>query len=202
MTDNAKDFFEAVKNGDPEAQYLMGLRYENGTHGLTQNFERAEQWYKQAADNGNRDAVSALAKLRERISAQSYQQAEASVNEQAKQHLMNKEGKMSTVVSNDDWRTKKIISSLSNVWIKIIAVSIIVGGLIFALHFTMDSLLAAGNLNLRDIKTTQALLNVLLGIIYLIVGCFSIWIINLFFKSLGEIIRLLLEIKNLLKDKK
>ena len=188
MAYNSKEFFEAVNNGDSEAQYLLATYYENGTHGLTQNFEKAAEWYRQAADKGSIDAKLALTKLDERLKSNS----KPRVNIQ-----------QSNSNSDEDFETKKIITSLSTVWIKIIIVSLILGVLIFffAQQATeLENFLREGYL--RGIERAQKWFPILTGLIYLVVACFSIWIVNLFFKSLGEIISLLLDIKNLIENKR
>ena len=39
--------------GDPEAQFGLGLVYANGLYGVPQDFVKARQWYERAAAQGN-----------------------------------------------------------------------------------------------------------------------------------------------------
>lgn len=54
----------AAKQGNAQAQYLLGTLYERG-RGVGQNSNRAMEWYKKALGNGNMDAACPLARLYE-----------------------------------------------------------------------------------------------------------------------------------------
>lgn len=43
---------KALRKGNPQAQYGMGLAYENGYGGVRQSYRRAFFWYKKAAEQG------------------------------------------------------------------------------------------------------------------------------------------------------
>ena len=62
---DVKKFLEAVRNGDPRAQYTYGLCYERGTNGLKQDFTMAAHWYQKAAASEHDKAILALGKLYE-----------------------------------------------------------------------------------------------------------------------------------------
>ena len=55
-------FLAAVKQGNPTAQYFLGLMYENGT-GVGRDRAEAINWYKLSAQQGNQDAKKKLAEL-------------------------------------------------------------------------------------------------------------------------------------------
>lgn len=48
--------------GNPDAQYTIGYMYYEG-QGVSRDEERAIQWIRRAADNGSREAVTALGEL-------------------------------------------------------------------------------------------------------------------------------------------
>lgn len=48
---------------DPQAQYELGLRYESGAWDVIKDEQKALYWLKQAAENGNRHAMGALAHI-------------------------------------------------------------------------------------------------------------------------------------------
>lgn len=52
-------------DGDPEAQYRLGLSLEHGALGRTKNVPEAVQWYRRAAATGNHRAMRALARIYE-----------------------------------------------------------------------------------------------------------------------------------------
>ena len=52
----------AADQGDPEAQYYLGLMYEMG-FGLKQDYFKAFEWRGKAAENGNADAQCCLGGL-------------------------------------------------------------------------------------------------------------------------------------------
>ena len=54
----------AKKKKDPQAQYLMGLRYTRGW-GVNTDYETAKDWYKKAAKGGQADALNQLGELAE-----------------------------------------------------------------------------------------------------------------------------------------
>lgn len=51
-----------AERGDPEAQYALGMMYEQGL-GVVENLEQARQWYLIAAESGNLDAQISLGNL-------------------------------------------------------------------------------------------------------------------------------------------
>lgn len=54
-----------AKNGNAQAQYELGLRYENGAYDVDQDNKQALYWLTKAAENGNRNAMHALAHIYE-----------------------------------------------------------------------------------------------------------------------------------------
>lgn len=50
-------------DGDPEAQYRLGLSLEHGTLGTPKNVPEAIKWYQRAAGAGNHRAMRALARI-------------------------------------------------------------------------------------------------------------------------------------------
>ena len=58
----AEWYRKAADQGDADAQYKLGLFYENG-YGVTQDKEQAMQWYKKAAEQGNESAKSAIDRM-------------------------------------------------------------------------------------------------------------------------------------------
>ena len=54
---------EAANANDSNAQYLMGNICEMGKFNIRKNIQRAIEWYKKAADNGDYDAVNKLVEL-------------------------------------------------------------------------------------------------------------------------------------------
>ena len=66
MTQNkeeaAKWYKKAADQGDADAQYQLGVFYENG-YGVTQDKEQAMQWYKKAAEQGNESAKNAIDRM-------------------------------------------------------------------------------------------------------------------------------------------
>lgn len=53
---------DLAEKGDIYGEYQMGLRYRDG-NGVPHDLEKAREWLKKAADHGDKDAASALAKL-------------------------------------------------------------------------------------------------------------------------------------------
>ena len=51
----AEWYRKAADQGDVDAQYKLGLFYENG-YGVAQNKEEAVKWYRKSAENGNASA--------------------------------------------------------------------------------------------------------------------------------------------------
>lgn len=52
----------AARAGNPEAQYAVGYMYYTG-QGTVQNRDKAKEWIKKAARQGNKNAIAALNKL-------------------------------------------------------------------------------------------------------------------------------------------
>ena len=50
----------AAKRGDANAQYNLGLYYDEGSHGLTQSSERSIEYYTLAAEQGHASAQNSL----------------------------------------------------------------------------------------------------------------------------------------------
>lgn len=59
----AKQFLPAAEQGDPVAQYQVGLSYRYGTSGLPRDPAKAVSWLRKAATAGNADAQFALGDL-------------------------------------------------------------------------------------------------------------------------------------------
>ncbi len=59
----ASALIEEARNGDPVAQYELGLRYETGAWGVTRDEKKALYWLNKAADNGNHHAMATLAHI-------------------------------------------------------------------------------------------------------------------------------------------
>lgn len=55
-----KEMRQKANEGDPESQYLLGLRYLEGTDGMKQNSNHAVMWLNKAASAGNASAQSLL----------------------------------------------------------------------------------------------------------------------------------------------
>lgn len=53
-------FKKAAEGGDSQAQYNLGLFYDNGEYGLPQDREEAAKWYRQAANQGMLSAQNRL----------------------------------------------------------------------------------------------------------------------------------------------
>ena len=51
---------KAADQGEPAAQFSLGLMYEQGT-GVNRNLTEADRWYRLAAKNGDPDAKVVLA---------------------------------------------------------------------------------------------------------------------------------------------
>ena len=59
-----KVWMNAAQEGDPDAQYYVGVLYEKGAEGQP-NYTKAAEWYRQAADRGIRRAAINLGRLYE-----------------------------------------------------------------------------------------------------------------------------------------
>ena len=58
------EFTKAAEDGDMNAQFNLGVMYENG-QGVEQSDLKAAEWYQKAADNGHPEAPMALQVLYE-----------------------------------------------------------------------------------------------------------------------------------------
>jgi len=58
------EFTKAAEQGDMNAQFNLGVMYEEG-HGVEQSDLKAGEWYQLAADNGHSEAPMALQLLYE-----------------------------------------------------------------------------------------------------------------------------------------
>ena len=85
-----KWFRKAADQGDPEAQYALGVMYKNG-RGVPRDDAEAIKWYRKAADQGNADAQNALTTLTAPAPAPS-QTATAPALSQPAQHSTSAEG--------------------------------------------------------------------------------------------------------------
>ncbi|QIO04719.1 tetratricopeptide repeat protein [Acinetobacter shaoyimingii] len=54
------NYLRAALRGDKDAQYKMGLSYLNGQLGLDRNYQHAEKWLSQAANQGHPAAQQEL----------------------------------------------------------------------------------------------------------------------------------------------
>lgn len=74
---NANEILALAENGDSQAQYIVGIMYEDGVE-LPQNYNKAVIWYRKSAELGNADAQCTLGfKLLEGIATSHDQQEEA-----------------------------------------------------------------------------------------------------------------------------
>jgi TPR repeat protein len=55
----AKWYRLAAEQGDADAQYNLGVCYDNG-HGVEQSYTEAVKWYKKAAEQGHEYAKKEL----------------------------------------------------------------------------------------------------------------------------------------------
>ena len=53
---------KSANQGDVEAQYNLGLMYENG-QGVLQDYKEAIKWYKKSAEQGDKHAQSNLGRM-------------------------------------------------------------------------------------------------------------------------------------------
>ena len=56
-------FMKSARQGDPEAQYALGVCYNEGL-GVERDVDEAREWYARAAEQGNSNAKKALKKLK------------------------------------------------------------------------------------------------------------------------------------------
>ena len=54
-----KSFRKAANEGNPDAQFNLGVLYSRG-HGVPQDHEQAAKWYRKAAEQGDAPAQSML----------------------------------------------------------------------------------------------------------------------------------------------
>ena len=57
------EMLAAAEEGVADAQYYMGTRHLNGTHGCEKDIGKAREWLKKAADQGHDDARNAVMAL-------------------------------------------------------------------------------------------------------------------------------------------
>ena len=196
---------EAVKSGDPTAQYKLGLFYLEGSHGLKQNYSEAARWFRRSAEKGNSSAMFQLGKLYEEGSGVEqdtdealkwYQAAADGGNEEAKSRLKASILEANSVVNNstndeNDAKTRRFISTLSHAVVISVLVTII-GGVLLALGIKLFAL-SIGDDTTNDVAVGIGLVG---GIILAIV---PLRLFHLFYRSFAEIIGLLLDIKNILQ---
>ncbi|MWJ29116.1 hypothetical protein GPM19_13070 [Halomonas sp. ZH2S] len=70
-----QEFGDAARNGDADAQYMLGRLNEAG-NGTTQNFVQAHKWYNLAAARGHRHAAEARDALAERMTSEQIARAQ------------------------------------------------------------------------------------------------------------------------------
>ena len=58
----AKWFLQAARQGDADAQYSLGLIYDQGGHGIEPDRKEALTWYLKAAEQGHEEAKQKLNK--------------------------------------------------------------------------------------------------------------------------------------------
>ena len=61
-SDAFNKFLNSAKLGNSQAQYNLGVMYENG-EGVEVNIEKAKKWYSKALENGDNEASDVLAEL-------------------------------------------------------------------------------------------------------------------------------------------
>lgn len=52
-----------AEDGDPQAQFLLGMMYRDGEGGAPHDLEQAKRWFKESSDAGNQQAKKELAAL-------------------------------------------------------------------------------------------------------------------------------------------
>lgn len=57
---------QRADSGDAEAQLELGVRFYDGTHGVSQNYEQALHWFRKSADQGCASALNRLGRMYER----------------------------------------------------------------------------------------------------------------------------------------
>jgi len=62
---NPKLLLLDAEQGDVDSMYLLGVLYENGDDEIEQNYDKALEWYKKAAEIKDTDSMCAIAKLYE-----------------------------------------------------------------------------------------------------------------------------------------
>ena len=62
--ETAKNYLKAVEDGDPEAQCDLAIAYRYGQN-CAKNEVEAVKWFRKAAEQGHKEAETALQKLRE-----------------------------------------------------------------------------------------------------------------------------------------
>jgi len=55
MNEVVRQLALAAEQGHADAQYNLGMMYDNG-HGVTQDYVRAMEWYRKSANQGNANA--------------------------------------------------------------------------------------------------------------------------------------------------
>lgn len=56
-----------VEKGNADAKYYLGMFYEQGKGGVKQNLQTALKYYKQSAEQGNKDAQKAISRLEDTL---------------------------------------------------------------------------------------------------------------------------------------
>ena len=56
----AQSFIEAAEQGDAEAQYQVGYSYYVGKNGINKDYDKAVEWFRKSADQGNPNAQRRL----------------------------------------------------------------------------------------------------------------------------------------------
>lgn len=64
-----QQFRNAAEQGYAEAQYTVGVIYENGQQGIPRNISQAIEWYRKAAEQGLDAAQKALSRLTQELTA-------------------------------------------------------------------------------------------------------------------------------------
>lgn len=62
---NPKLLLFDAEQGDVDSMYLLGVLYENGDDEIEQDYDKALEWYKKAAEKKDTDSMCAIAKLYE-----------------------------------------------------------------------------------------------------------------------------------------
>lgn len=60
---SAEDLIEEAQQGNPQAEYELGLRYESGAWDVLQDNDKALMWITRAANSGNKTAMKTLADI-------------------------------------------------------------------------------------------------------------------------------------------